>query len=111
MDAILQVDNLTKQYTDFKLDHVSFSVPKSLSLSILLFEVADRTLDVTTFPFVLVQFLIAIEQKVEIQRNIHLPVGTTDSASSSLLHTSHRSKHRLLGTDGLPHHHLIQKLV
>ena len=28
MDAILQVDNLTKQYADFKLDHVSFSVPK-----------------------------------------------------------------------------------
>lgn len=30
MDAILQVKNLTKQYTDFKLDHVSFSVPKEL---------------------------------------------------------------------------------
>ena len=28
MDAILQVENLTKQYPDFTLDHVSFSVPK-----------------------------------------------------------------------------------
>lgn len=28
MNAILQVENLTKQYADFKLDHVSFSVPK-----------------------------------------------------------------------------------
>ena len=28
MDAILQVENLTKQYAGFKLDHVSFSVPK-----------------------------------------------------------------------------------
>ena len=28
MDAILQVENLTKQYSGFTLDHVSFSVPK-----------------------------------------------------------------------------------
>ena len=30
MNAILQVENLTKQYADFKLDHVSFSDRKSV---------------------------------------------------------------------------------
>jgi len=35
MDAILQVDNLTKQYTDFKLDHVSFSVPKGTIMGLI----------------------------------------------------------------------------
>ena len=86
-------------------------MPKSFSLSILLFEVADRTLDIITLPLALVQFLIAIEQKVEIQRNIYLTIRTTDSASASLLHTPQRGKHRLLRADGLPRHHLIQKLV
>ena len=33
MDAILQVENLTKQYPDFTLDHVSFSVPKELLIN------------------------------------------------------------------------------
>ena len=31
MDAILRVDNLTKQYADFKLDHVSFRYQKERS--------------------------------------------------------------------------------
>lgn len=35
MDSILQVDNLTKQYTDFKLDHVSFSVPKGTIMGLI----------------------------------------------------------------------------
>ena len=35
MNAILQVENLTKQYADFKLDHVSFSVPKEQSWGLL----------------------------------------------------------------------------
>lgn len=35
MDAILQVDNLTKQYADFKLDHVSFSVPKGAIMGLI----------------------------------------------------------------------------
>ena len=35
MDAILQVDNLTKQYADFKLDHVSFSVPKGIIMGLI----------------------------------------------------------------------------
>lgn len=35
MDAILQVDNLTKQYADFKLDHVSFSVPKGTIMGLI----------------------------------------------------------------------------
>ena len=35
MDAILQVENLTKQYTDFKLDHVSFSVPKGTIMGLI----------------------------------------------------------------------------
>ncbi len=28
MEPILQVENLTKQYPDFTLDHISFSVPR-----------------------------------------------------------------------------------
>ena len=28
MDTILQVENLTKQYEGFQLDHVSFDLPK-----------------------------------------------------------------------------------
>lgn len=35
MDAILQVENLTKQYTSFKLDHVSFSVPKGTIMGLI----------------------------------------------------------------------------
>ena len=35
MDAILQVENLTKQYTDFQLDHVSFSVPKGTIMGLI----------------------------------------------------------------------------
>ena len=35
MNAILQVENLTKQYADFKLDHVSFSVPKGTIMGLL----------------------------------------------------------------------------
>lgn len=35
MDAILQVENLTKQYTNFKLDHVSFSVPKGTIMGLI----------------------------------------------------------------------------
>ena len=35
MDAILQVDNLTKQYTDFTLDHVSFSVRKGTIMGLI----------------------------------------------------------------------------
>ena len=35
MNAILQVENLTKQYADFKLDHVSFSVPKGTIMGII----------------------------------------------------------------------------
>ena len=35
MDTILQVDNLTKQYADFKLDHVSFSVPKGTIMGLI----------------------------------------------------------------------------
>lgn len=35
MDAILQVENLTKQYNDFKLDHVSFSVPKGTIMGLI----------------------------------------------------------------------------
>ena len=35
MNAILQVENLTKQYTDFKLDHVSFSVPKGTIMGLI----------------------------------------------------------------------------
>lgn len=35
MDAILQVENLTKQYTEFKLDHVSFSVPKGTIMGLI----------------------------------------------------------------------------
>lgn len=35
MNAILQVENLTKQYADFKLDHVSFSVPKGTIMGLI----------------------------------------------------------------------------
>ena len=35
MDVIIQVENLTKQYTDFKLDHVSFSVPKGTIMGLI----------------------------------------------------------------------------
>lgn len=35
MDAILQVDKLTKQYPDFKLDNVSFSVPKGTIMGLV----------------------------------------------------------------------------
>lgn len=35
MDAILQVENLIKQYNDFKLDHVSFSVPKGTIMGLI----------------------------------------------------------------------------
>lgn len=35
MDAILQVNNLTKQYSDFKLDNVSFSVPKGTIMGLI----------------------------------------------------------------------------
>lgn len=35
MDAILQVNNLTKQYSDFKLDNVSFSLPKGTIMGLI----------------------------------------------------------------------------
>ena len=35
MDAILQVENLTKQYVGFMLDHVSFSVPKGTIMGLI----------------------------------------------------------------------------
>ena len=35
MDAILQVENLTKQYAGFQLDHVSFSVPKGTIMGLI----------------------------------------------------------------------------
>lgn len=35
MDAILQVENLSKQYTGFKLDNVSFSVPKGTIMGLI----------------------------------------------------------------------------
>ena len=35
MNAILHVENLTKQYADFKLDHVSFSVPKGTIMGLI----------------------------------------------------------------------------
>ncbi len=35
MDAILQVENLTKQYPGFILDHVSFSVPKGTIMGLI----------------------------------------------------------------------------
>lgn len=35
MDAILQVENLTKQYQDFKLDKVSFSIPKGTIMGLI----------------------------------------------------------------------------
>lgn len=35
MEPILQVENLTKQYPDFKLDHVSFSVPKGIIMGLI----------------------------------------------------------------------------
>lgn len=35
MDAILQVENLTKQYPDFKLNHVSFAIPKGTIMGLI----------------------------------------------------------------------------
>ena len=35
MEAILQVKGLTKQYPDFKLDHVSFSIPKGAIMGLI----------------------------------------------------------------------------
>ena len=35
MDAIVQVENLTKQYTDFKLDNISLSVPNGTILGLV----------------------------------------------------------------------------
>lgn len=35
MDAILQVDNLSKQYAGFRLDKVSFSVPKGTIMGLI----------------------------------------------------------------------------
>ncbi|MBD5499423.1 MAG: ABC transporter ATP-binding protein [Lachnospiraceae bacterium] len=35
MDAILQVENLTKQYPGFTLDHVSFAVPKGTIMGLI----------------------------------------------------------------------------
>lgn len=35
MDAILQVDNLSKQYAGFRLDNVSFSVPKGTIMGLI----------------------------------------------------------------------------
>lgn len=35
MEPILQVENLTKQYSGFKLDHVSFSVPKGTIMGLI----------------------------------------------------------------------------
>ncbi len=35
MEAILQVENLTKQYPDFKLDHVSFSILKGTIMGLI----------------------------------------------------------------------------
>lgn len=35
MEPILQVENLTKQYHDFKLDHVSFSIPKGAIMGLI----------------------------------------------------------------------------
>lgn len=35
MDSILEVKNLTKQYAGFKLDHVSFSIPKGTIMGLI----------------------------------------------------------------------------
>ena len=35
MDAILQVENLTKQYAGFTLDHISFTVPKGTIMGLI----------------------------------------------------------------------------
>ena len=35
MEALLQVDNLTKQYGNFKLDHVSFTIPKGTIMGLV----------------------------------------------------------------------------
>lgn len=35
MDAILKVENLSKQYSDFKLDDISFSVPKGTIMGLI----------------------------------------------------------------------------
>ena len=42
MEPILQVENLTKQYPNFKLDHVSFSLTKSTIME--LFDVGQLCL-------------------------------------------------------------------
>ena len=35
MDTILQVENLTKQYEGFQLDHVSFDLPKGTIMGLI----------------------------------------------------------------------------
>lgn len=35
MDEILQIKDLTKKYGDFKLDQVSFSIPKSSIMGLI----------------------------------------------------------------------------
>ena len=35
MEPILQVENLTKQYPDFTLDHISFSVPRGTIVGLI----------------------------------------------------------------------------
>ena len=35
MDAILQVNNLTKHYPNFTLDHVSFDLPKGAIMGLI----------------------------------------------------------------------------
>lgn len=35
MEALLKVENLTKQYGDFKLDHVSFTIPKGTIMGLI----------------------------------------------------------------------------
>ena len=35
MDTILQVENLTKQYSGFQLDHVSFDLPKGTIMGLI----------------------------------------------------------------------------
>ena len=35
MDAVLQVENLTKQYSGFRLEQVSFSIPKGTIMGLI----------------------------------------------------------------------------
>ena len=35
MDTILQVEDLTKEYAGFKLDHVSFSLPSGAIMGLI----------------------------------------------------------------------------